>query len=158
MSHGDKPAVGLTYVKAARGRRPHRGDMQYVPVIARVLFAAIFLAAAPRHFTAEGMAHAAELGVPLARLAVPLSGALAIAGGLSVVVGYQARLGALALIAFLVPVTLMMHAFWRLSDPAAVHVQQAMFMKNVAMLGGALLLAYFGAGPVSFDHRALAAG
>jgi hypothetical protein len=31
-------------------------------------------------------------------------------------------------------------------------------MKNVAMLGGALLRAYFGAGPVSFDHRALAAG
>ena len=126
--------------------------MQYIPVIARILFAAIFLAAAPRHFTGEGIAHAGELGVPLARLAVPLSGVLAILGALSVLVGYQARLGALALICFLVPVTLMMHAFWRVTDPVQVHFQQAMFMKNVSMLGGALLLLYFGAGPLSIDH------
>jgi len=132
--------------------------MQYIPVIARVLFAAIFLAAAPRHFTDEAVGHAQELGVPLARLAVPLSGALAILGALSVLVGYQARLGALALIGFLVPVTLMMHAFWRIADPVQVHIQQAMFMKNVSMLGGALLLVYFGAGPLSIDQARGLAG
>ena len=127
--------------------------MQYVTVVGRILFAAIFLAAAPRHFTAEAIAHATDLGVPLARLAVPLSGVLAILGGLSVMVGFQARLGALALIAFLVPVTLMMHGFWRLTDPVEVHTQQAMFMKNLSMLGGALLLFCTGAGPLSIDAR-----
>ena len=50
------------------------------------------------------------------------------------------------MIAFLVPVTLMMHGFWRLHDPQAVHIQQAMFLKNVALMGGALLLAQVGPG------------
>lgn len=126
--------------------------MQYLPVLGRILFAAIFLAAAPRHFTAEAVTHARDLGVPLARLGVPLSGALAILGGLSVLLGYQTRLGALSLIAFLVPVTFLMHAFWQLSDPVQIHIQRAMFMKNLSMLGGALFLAYFGAGPFSIDH------
>ena len=47
-----------------------------------------------------------------------------------------------------------MHAFWAISDPMMRMVQQAMFMKNLAMLGGALLITYFGAGPVSLDERA----
>ena len=59
----------------------------FIVLLGRVLFSAIFLAAAPRHFTGEAAAHAAELGVPLARLAVPLSGVMAIAGGLSVLLG-----------------------------------------------------------------------
>jgi putative oxidoreductase len=91
--------------------------MSLLLLIGRLLFSAIFLAAAPRHFTAEAAAHAAELGVPLARLAVPASGLLALAGGLSVLAGYHTRLGAWLLVAFLVPVTVMMHAFWRLADP-----------------------------------------
>jgi putative oxidoreductase len=129
------------------------GFMSYVVVIGRILFAAIFLVAAPRHFTGEGAAHAAALGVPLARLAVPLSGVLALAGGLSVLLGYYTRAGAWALIAFLVPVTFMMHAFWRLEDPLAIHLQQAMFMKNLSMVGAALLIVYFGGGPLSLDAR-----
>ena len=46
----------------------------------------------------------------------------------------------------LVPVTLMMHGFWRLHDPQAVHIQQAMFLKSVALMGGALLLSQVGPG------------
>lgn len=119
--------------------------MPYLVVTARVLFAAIFLVAAPRHFTAEGIDHAADLGVPLAKLAVPLSGVLAIVGAVSVITGYHARLGAALLVAFLVPVTLMMHAFWTIDDPIQVHVQQAMFMKNVSLLGAAIFIACVGA-------------
>jgi|SRR5215470_4593572 len=107
----------------------------------RLFFALIFIVAAPRHFTAEGIQHAADLGVPLAAVCVPLSGLMALAGGLSVATGYRAQWGAWLLIAFLVPVTFMMHGFWRVHDPQAVHIQQAMFMKNVALVGGALLLA-----------------
>jgi putative oxidoreductase len=47
----------------------------------------------------------------------------------------------------------MMHNFWTISDPMMRQMQMAMFMKNISMLGGALLIAYFGAGPLSVDAR-----
>ena len=119
--------------------------MRVLYLVGRVLFALIFIVAAPRHFTAEGIKHAADLGVPLAALCVPLSGVMALAGGLSVATGYRAQWGAWLLIAFLVPVTMMMHGFWRLQDPQAVHIQQAMFLKNVALVGAAVLLTQVGA-------------
>lgn len=125
--------------------------MDVIVLIGRILFAAIFIAAAPRHFSAEGIGHATDLGVPLAGIVVPLSGVMSLLGGLSIAIGYRARLGACLIVAFLIPVTLMMHAFWKAGDPAAVHTQQAMFIKNVSMLGAALLIVYFGAGPMSFD-------
>jgi putative oxidoreductase len=119
--------------------------------IARVLFAVIFITAAPRHFTQEAIQHATDLGVPLAQLLVPVSGVMALAGGLSIALGWKARWGAWTLAAFLTPVTAMMHAFWRQTDPTVFHVQQAMFMKNLSMLGAALLLTQFGAGRISID-------
>lgn len=123
--------------------------MRVLYPVGRILFALIFIVAAPRHFTAEGIHHAAELGVPLAAICVPISGVMALAGGLSVATGYRARWGAWLLIAFLIPVTFMAHAFWRLQDAQAIHIQQAMFAKNIAMLGAALLLTQFGPGPMS---------
>jgi putative oxidoreductase len=56
-------------------------------------------------------------------------------------------------VAFLLPVTLTMHAYWRVHDPVQIHVQQAMFAKNMSMLGAALLVTQFGAGPASVDAR-----
>jgi putative oxidoreductase len=79
---------------------------------------------------------------------------MALAGGLSILVGWHARAGAWLLVLFLVPVTLAMHAFWAVPDPMMRMMQQGMFMKNLGLLGGALLIAYFGAGPVSLDERA----
>ena len=127
--------------------------LRYVVPVGRVLFAAIFLTAALGHFSPQTIAYAASQGVPAASVAVPLSGIIALLGGLSIALGYRTRLGAWLIVLFLVPVTLMMHAFWGLSDPMAAQMQQIMFMKNVSMLGGALLLAYHGAGPVSLDSR-----
>src|SRR5215831_6172708 len=111
-------------------------------LLGRILFASIFIAAAPRHFTNEGISHAAELGIPFATVLVPFSGILAIAGGLSVATGFHAKFGALALILFLVPVTLGMHHFWSLQDPVQRHIQLAMFEKNISMLGAAICLAH----------------
>jgi putative oxidoreductase len=128
--------------------------MRSLVPIARLLFVALFLMSAPSHFKAQTIAYAAQQGVPLARILVPLSGVLAIVGGLSVLIGWHARAGAWLLVGFLVPVTLMMHAFWKVPDPMMRQIQMAMFMKNLAMLGGALLIAYWGAGPVSLDERA----
>ncbi len=125
--------------------------MKFLFPLGRVLFALNFVLALPYHFTREAVQVAAEQGVPLAGVLVPLSGVLALAGGLSVALGYKTRWGAWALVAFLVPVTLWMHAFWRLSDPHTVFIEQVLFLKNISTLGGALLISQFGAGPVSID-------
>jgi len=127
--------------------------MNYVVLLGRILYSAIFIEAGPGHFSRQTIAYAAGHGVPLATIAVPLSGAMAIAGGLSILLGYRARIGAWLLVLFLVPVTLMMHNFWAITDPMAARMQQIMFMKNMAMLGAALLIAHFGAGPLSLDER-----
>ncbi|HJS42308.1 MAG TPA: DoxX family protein [Gemmatimonadales bacterium] len=123
----------------------------YLVPLARALFAAIFLLSTYNHFSAQTIAYAAQHGVPLAGLAVPLSGVIALAGGLSILLGYRARLGGWLLVLFLVPVTLTLHRFWGLPDPIAAQLQRIMFLKNIGLLGGALLLAYFGAGPLSLD-------
>lgn len=126
---------------------------RYLVPVGRALYAAIFLMTLPSHFSEAAVGYAVQKGVPLASLLVPLSGIIAFAGGLSVLSGYRARLGAWLLVLFLVPVTLMMHNFWTLTDPMMAQMDQAMFMKNVGLLGGALLIAHFGAGPVSLDAR-----
>jgi len=122
---------------------------RWLPLIGRLLFAFIFLAAAPRHFTGEGISHAGSLGVPFANFFVPLSGILAIAGALFVSFGFHAKWGAWMLVLFLVAVTLGMHQFWKIADAGQRHIQLAMFMKNISMLGGALLLARHGSGAFS---------
>lgn len=124
-----------------------------VVLLGRLLFAAIFLMAGANHFSKQSIGYAASQGVPLASILVPISGILAIAGGLSILLGYRAKIGAWLIALFLIPVTLMMHKFWAVSDPMMAQVQMIMFMKNVAMLGGALLISQFGAGPLSLDAR-----
>jgi len=106
--------------------------MNFIPLVGRVLFALIFVLAGPGHFTRERIAHAAALGVPLANVLVPLSGILALARGLSLAFGFHARWGAWALVVFLVPVTLAMHPFWTIADPAQRQVQLIMFLKKRA--------------------------
>ena len=108
--------------------------------VGRILFALIFILAAPRHFSSEGIRHAAELGTPFAYILVPISGLMALAGGLSVATGYKAKWGAWILIAFLIPVTLFMHQFWKRRNSEDARVQLAMFGKNVSMIGAALVL------------------
>src|SRR5438046_2039860 len=82
-----------------------------VPV-ARVFFSAIFILSGLHHFSQELIDVAAAHGVPMVNVAVPLSGVIAVAGGVSILLGLYARLGAWLLVLFLVPVTLTMHAFW----------------------------------------------
>jgi putative oxidoreductase len=101
----------------------------------------------------QTIAYAASRGVPLASLAVPFSGLLALAGGLSILLGYRARIGAWLIVLFLVGVTPMMHNFWSVTDPKMYQMQMVMFMKNVSMLGGALVISQLGSGPWSLDSR-----
>jgi putative oxidoreductase len=124
-----------------------------VVVLGRFFFALIFLMAGANHFNKQAIGYAASQGVPLAAIAVPLSGVVAIGGGLSILLGYRAKLGAWLIVLFLVPVSLMMHKFWTVTDPMMAQIQMILFMKNVSMLGGALLISQFGAGPFSLDAR-----
>src|SRR5258706_9040387 len=125
--------------------------MKYFVLLGRILYASIFVISSLGHFSDQTIGFAASQGVPFASVAVPLSGVMALLGGLSVAVGFKARYGAVLLALFLVPVTVMLHKFWAVPDPMMALMQQAMFMKNFAMLGSALLIAYFGSGPLSLD-------
>ncbi len=125
----------------------------FLTVAGRTLYALIFVMAGLAHFSHQEIAYATAQGVPLAPIAVPLSGIIALAGGLSILLGYRAKLGAWLIVLFLLPVTLMLHNFWAVSDPVLHQIQLAMFMKNVSMLGGALLITQLGSGRLSLDSR-----
>jgi putative oxidoreductase len=127
------------------------GHVRYAALAGRQLFSIIFIVASAGHFSPSTIDYAAQHGVLMPGLLVPLSGIIALTGGLSVLLGYQTRLGAWLLVVFLVPVTLVMHNFWAASDPMVFQVEKGMFLRNVTMLGGALVISYFGAGPLSLD-------
>ena len=144
-------AAGTTAISYPSAEQSTARDA--VVLLGRFLFALIFLMSGPNHFSKQTIAYAASQGVPLASLAVPFSGVLAILGGLSILLGYRAKIGAWLIVAFLVPVTLMLHKFWGVADPMAAQMQMIMFLKNVSILGGALLMSVLGPGPLSLDAR-----
>lgn len=124
-----------------------------VALLGRILFALIFLVAGPMNFSGKSIAFAASQGVPLASISVPLAGLIAVAGGLSILLGYRARIGAWLIVLFLAAVTPMLHNFWGVADPMMRQMQFVMFLKNLSMLGGALFISQVGAGPWSLDAR-----
>ena len=127
--------------------------MKYTVLLGRIFYSVIFITSAIGHFSKHTIEYAASQGVPMASVLVPLAGAIALVGGLSILLGWNARYGAWLLVIFLVPVTLILHRFWGISDPVKANMQHIMFMKNLSMLGGALLIAYFGSGPLSVDKE-----
>jgi len=80
-------------------------------------------------------------------------GVVSLVGGLSILLGYRAKIGAWLIIAFLLVVTPIMHKFWGVADPMMAQLQMINFLKNFSMLGGALLITQFGVGPLSLDAR-----
>lgn len=127
--------------------------MKYIELIGRVLYSIIFLKTIMNHFTAEAVLYAVFSGVPLPSVLVPLLGIFAITGAVSIILGYKTKWGALLIVTFLVPITLYMHAFWGETDPLQMQRQMVDFMKNTSMLGAALIISYFGAGPLSMDAK-----
>ena len=117
--------------------------------IGRLFLSAIFLSSGfGKIFKFAGTQQYMEAkGMPIAALFLVFAIILEIAGGLSVLLGYKTQWGALALIIFLIPATLIFHN--QLSD----QMQMIMFMKNVAILGGLFMVVSFGAGPLSLDNR-----
>lgn len=125
--------------------------MRALVPVGRALFALIFVVSIFGHFSGATIAQATAHGVPLASFFVPLAGVIGMVGGVLVMLGYRARFGAFLLLLFLVPVTFMLHKFWGIPDPQIAALQKVMFMKNLSLVGGALLIMYWGAGPHSLD-------
>ena len=116
--------------------------MNSVMLIGRILFAFMFVASGLNHLTkAEAMAgYAAYKKVPAPKLANAFSGILMVLGGLSVILGVYADLGAVVLAALLVIMALKMHAFWAETDATAKQTEMIGFLKNISMAGGALFM------------------
>jgi putative oxidoreductase len=116
-------------------------------LLARILLSAIFIEAGygkiikPDATIKTIAAH----GVPFADFFLVASIAFEIIGGLSILLGYKTRWGALALFLYLIPVTLIIHT--RFSEAG----QMTNFMKNLAIMGGFLAVANCGAGNLSLD-------
>lgn len=127
---------------------------QFGPVVGRILLALIFVMSGFSKITGwEGTAgYMASVGMPMVTLFLIGAIVLEIGGGLSLILGFKARWGALALIVFTIPATVLFHNFWAM-EGADAFINRIMFMKNLAMIGGLLIVMAFGAGPLSIDAR-----
>ena len=114
-------------------------------LLGRVLFASLFIMSGINHLTkTKGLAqYAASGGVPAPTAAVIVTGVMILVGGISMLLGYEPRVGALLLAVFLIPVAIIMHRFWGLTDAAMAQSQQIHFWKNISMAGAALMIYYF---------------
>jgi uncharacterized membrane protein YphA (DoxX/SURF4 family) len=117
--------------------------MAAVLLIARILFAFMFIMSGINHLvpknTAAMTGYAQFKKVPMAKLSVQLSGLLLLLGGLSIILGVYADLGALVVAILLVLMAVKMHDFWK-ADAAAKQSEMIGFMKNISMAGGALFI------------------
>lgn len=122
--------------------------MDAVILIGRILFVLVFFGSAMGHLTqtASMAEYAKSRGIPAASAAVVASGILMLVGGLSVLLGVWADLGALLLVVFLVPTAVLMHAFWSETDAQAKQMEQIQFMKDMSLAGAALMVFAFVAG------------
>jgi len=115
--------------------------MDKVFLLGRIMFGGYFIRSGIKHFlNLEGMTgYTASKGVPLPELAVIVTGLLLLMGGISILTGYYPKIGSYLLIAFLIPVTIIMHDFWSIDDAAARAGQLSRFLRNLTFTGACLM-------------------
>lgn len=111
-------------------------------LIGRLLLGGFFIQSGFKHFKFISMmaGYSQSKGIPAPKAAVAFTGFLLLVGGLSILLGVYPTIGAIALIIFFVPVTYLMHAFWKVADPQAKMGETVNFSKNIALLGALLML------------------
>jgi putative oxidoreductase len=111
-------------------------------LIGRIIFGGYFVMAGFNHFAKLGFMSefARGKGTPAPKAAVAGSGALLLLGGLSLLLGLSPLIGIALLIIFLLGVSPVMHAFWKVNDPMARMGEMVNFTKNMALLGALLML------------------
>ena len=126
----------------------------YGPFAGRLLLALIFeISGYGKLVGFDGtVGYIASKGLPLPQLAAAAAIAIELVGGVLLVIGWQTRWAATAIFLFMIPTTLIFHAFW--AAPAAnLQMETIQFMKNLCIMGGMLYVMAFGAGPLSVDNR-----
>ncbi|MBV1852825.1 DoxX family protein [Catellatospora tritici] len=115
--------------------------MDVLLLIGRILLALIFLGSGINHLTKpqDVVGYSEYRNAPVAGGMVRATGAWILLGGLSVALGILGDLGSLMLILFLLATAFRVHHFWTDTDPATKATELAMFMKNIAIVGGLLL-------------------
>jgi len=110
-------------------------------LIGRIIVGLFYLMMAMNHFTKMEMlsGYAASKNVPSSKAAVIVSGLLLLIGGLSILLAYQTLIGIIAIVLFFLPVTFMMHNFWAVEDEQTKMMEMTQFMKNMALMGSALM-------------------
>ena len=125
-----------------------------VSAIGRVALVALFIkSGAEKLLDPSGIA--GMLGAkafPMPKLLGYAAGAAEIALGILVAIGWQARIAAFGLIAFTIVATLLAHGYWDMTGPAR-RANEAAFWKNLAIIGGLMMLIASGAGRFSVDRR-----
>ena len=126
----------------------------YVSLAGRILLALMFIPAGFGKLTNIGgtAGYIASGGLPFPSVLAVLVGALELFGGLALVIGFKVRWVGLAMALFTLAASVLFHPFW--SVPEAQHmVTQLLFMKNISVVGGMLLISALGAGALSLDER-----
>jgi putative oxidoreductase len=125
-----------------------------VPLLGRFLISAVFLFSGINKIASFSMmtGFATAKGMPLPAVAIAGAAAIEILCGLAVLTGFQAKISAWILFVYLIPTTIIFHNFWTLQGADKIDAE-AHFMKNLAIMGGLLLLSTFGAGAYSADAR-----
>ncbi len=124
----------------------------YVSVIGRFLLALMFiLSGYAKLGDISGTAgYVASGGLPFPTLLAAIVGAFELLGGIALVVGFRTRIVGLAMALFTLAASVIFHAYW--AAPAEQQfVAQLLFMKNLSVAGGLLLVSALGAGPWSLD-------
>jgi putative oxidoreductase len=120
----------------------------------RVLLALLFIPAGLSKIGGfDGtVGYIASVGLPLPELAAVAAIVVEVVGGIALLAGYGTRLAALALALFTLVASFFFHAYWAVPVDQQM-MQELMFFKNIAVVGGLLTLAAAGAGGWSIDAR-----
>lgn len=116
-------------------------------LVARICISSVFIwAAFEKLINWSGTVdYVKQKNIPYAALALPLAIAIQIFGGLSLLLGYQIRIGALILILFIVPAAIRFHDFWNLEGSVRT-LEKTLFMKDVAIFGSLIMILVMGGG------------
>jgi len=126
----------------------------YGPLVGRVLLALIFIIAGYGKITGfDGtVGYMQAYNVPMTQVLAVLAIIVELGGGLMIAVGWKARWAAAAVFIFVLIASFIFHAFWAVPADQA-QLQNIMFMKNLAIMGGMLYIIVYGSGPLSVDKN-----